>query len=416
VIASEGERRIQGRLPGLVYLGFALPLSIFFFRSLQSFMQLLSSRIGVEIVQVFRRAGISSRATSSISARSSCRSPRPAAASGIFPMASFAFLCGYLFQGARWQKALIFLAAAPIAILMNSFRIAITGILANWIGLEVAEGFLHAFEGWLIFCVCLLWLFRGMKLLCLLDGKGRSLVRRLDLTPAARHADAPRQSRNARAAARRRRLDRDRRGPFAIMIGNRSELIPSRADFVSFPRQIGSWQAADAVVDPRAVAALHPSDYLSLNYSGSADLQPVNVWIPYYASQRDGSAAHPPELCIPAGGWTMEKVEKRPFQAPSLYQGRPFELTRIVISQGDDRQLVYYLVPGSRPVRDRHLWDQAHIVRDSVLLQRTDGALVRFVTADRAGRHGVPRPDAVSSASSARSRPSSKDTSRIEPD
>ncbi|HVZ01157.1 MAG TPA: VPLPA-CTERM-specific exosortase XrtD [Dongiaceae bacterium] len=394
VIASEGERRILAAWPGLVYLAFALPLSIFFFRSLQSFMQLLSSRIGVEIVQVFDvpvflEGNVLDFGTFKLQVAEACSGLRY-----LFPMASFAFLCAYLFQGARWQKALIVLAAAPIAILMNSFRIAITGIIANWIGLEIAEGFLHAFEGWVIFVVCLIWLFAGMKLLCLLDGRGRSLVRRLDLTMPPLATLTPRGGFAARAPMLTAVGLTMVGAVFAIMVGHRSELIPQRAAFDTFPRQIDAWQGVDVAVDPEQLAALHPSDYLSLNFSEPTDLQPVNVWIPYYASQRDGSAAHPPELCIPAGGWTMDKIEQRTFQSPSLHQGRPFELTRIVISQGNDRQLVYYWFQSRGRFETDVYGIKLNIVRDSVLYQRTDGSLVRFVTPIASGPDGLAAADA----------------------
>jgi len=380
VIASEGERRIRAAWPGLIYLAFALPLSIFFFRSLQTFMQLLSSKIGVEIVQVFNvpvflEGNVLDFGTFKLQVAEACSGLRY-----LFPMTSFAFLCAYLFQGARWQKVLILLAAVPISILMNSFRIAMTGIIANWIGLEIAEGFLHAFEGWVIFVVCLFWLFAGMKLLCMIDGRGRSLVRRLDLTIPPLATLTPRGSSGISkpmlTAAGLTAIG----AVFAIMIGHRPELVPARAEFATFPRHIEAWQGMDAAVDPEQLAALHPSDYLSLNYTEPGDLRPVNVWIPYYASQRDGSAAHPPELCIPAGGWIIETMERQPYQVPSLHQGQPFELTRIVISQGGDRQLVYYWFQSRGRFENDPYGIKLNIVRDSVLQQRTDGALVRFVT------------------------------------
>jgi exosortase/archaeosortase family protein len=39
---------------------------------------------------------------------------------------------------------------------MNSFRIGVIGVLVeNW-GIEQADGFLHDFEGWVVFIGCLI--------------------------------------------------------------------------------------------------------------------------------------------------------------------------------------------------------------------------------------------------------------------
>ena len=105
-------------------------------------------------------------------------------------------------------------------------------------------------------------------------------------------------------------------------------------------------------------------------------------------------AAHPPQLCIPAGGWIMETIEQRPFQSPSLHQGRPFELTRIVINKDNVRQLVYYWFQGRGRYEDNTYGIKLNIVRDSVLYQRTDGALVRFVTTVAQSPDGLTQADA----------------------
>ena len=41
----------------------------------------------------------------------------------------------------------------PIAIFVNSLRVTSTGILANYYGTSVAQGFFHGFSGYLLFLV-----------------------------------------------------------------------------------------------------------------------------------------------------------------------------------------------------------------------------------------------------------------------
>ncbi len=59
----------------------------------------------------------------------------------------------YFSQRAMWKRWLLVLLSIPIAIIANAFRVTGTGVLANYWGLEAAEGFYHTFAGWLIFVV-----------------------------------------------------------------------------------------------------------------------------------------------------------------------------------------------------------------------------------------------------------------------
>ena len=64
--------------------------------------------------------------------------------------------CGLLTH--RLAPVLVVMAA-PLTIFMNSFRIGVIGVLVNAYGIGQAEGFLHLFEGWVIFGMCIALLF-----------------------------------------------------------------------------------------------------------------------------------------------------------------------------------------------------------------------------------------------------------------
>ena len=55
--------------------------------------------------------------------------------------------------------ALVLFAAVPIAIVTNALRVSGTGILAHYFGTRIADGFFHAFSGWLIYVAALVLLF-----------------------------------------------------------------------------------------------------------------------------------------------------------------------------------------------------------------------------------------------------------------
>jgi exosortase/archaeosortase family protein len=51
-----------------------------------------------------------------------------------------------------WMRWLLFVATVPIAIVANAGRVTITGILSE-INPELAHGFFHSLEGWVIFVI-----------------------------------------------------------------------------------------------------------------------------------------------------------------------------------------------------------------------------------------------------------------------
>jgi exosortase len=88
------------------------------------------------------------------------------ACSGIRSLLSLSFLSlvyAYFFDTRVWMRWVLFAATIPIAILANSGRVTITGVLSE-INPELARGFFHSLEGWIIFIIALAML-GGLHLL-----------------------------------------------------------------------------------------------------------------------------------------------------------------------------------------------------------------------------------------------------------
>jgi EpsI family protein len=159
-------------------------------------------------------------------------------------------------------------------------------------------------------------------------------------------------------------------------IPERPEITPARAEFVDFPAQIGAWTGSRDTLEPVYLDALRLDDYLLMNYSG-ADSLPINLYVAYYRSQRDGLSVHSPRRCLPGGGWEIRKFERRSLVGADGRSSWP--VNRVLIEKGGQRQLVYYWFRE----RGRRLTDE-YFVRwylfwDALTLNRTDGALVRLV-------------------------------------
>jgi exosortase D (VPLPA-CTERM-specific) len=139
------ERGRMHQLP-VIHLVFMLPLPQFLYWQLTIFLQLVSSQIGVWLIDLMT---IPVRLEGNIIDLGIYKLQVAEACSGLrylFPILSFSYLFAILYRGPLWHKAVLLLAAAPLTVLMNSFRIGMIGVLVHHRGIEHAEGFLHFFR------------------------------------------------------------------------------------------------------------------------------------------------------------------------------------------------------------------------------------------------------------------------------
>jgi exosortase len=77
----------------------------------------------------------------------------------LMSLATLSIIYGYLLETRISTRVILAIAAIPIAVIANGLRIIGTGLLVQYWDPERAEGFFHAFSGWLIFVVSLILLF-----------------------------------------------------------------------------------------------------------------------------------------------------------------------------------------------------------------------------------------------------------------
>ena len=138
----------------LFLLFFMVPIDAVIFNQITFPLQLLASRLAdgaltLISVPVLREGNILELPNQRLSVVEAC--------SGIRSLLSLTFLSlvyGYFFEKKTWIRVVLFLSTVPIAIVANSSRVTITGILTQ-VKPEAAEGFFHEAEGWVIFMVAL---------------------------------------------------------------------------------------------------------------------------------------------------------------------------------------------------------------------------------------------------------------------
>ena len=132
-------------------------------------LQLLASRIsGTALaffgVPVLRQGNILTLPAISLEVAEACSGIR-----SLISLMALAVIYGYLLEPRLVRRALLVAAAIPIAVLANGMRIVGTGLLVQYWDQARAEGFFHAFEGWVIFGCATVMLFGSHRAMGLVD-------------------------------------------------------------------------------------------------------------------------------------------------------------------------------------------------------------------------------------------------------
>lgn len=365
------------------YLVFMIPLPNFLYFNLSSQLQLISSIIGVAVIRLF---GISVFLEGNVIDLGDMQLQVAEACSGLrylFPLMSFGFLIGYLYRGPAWQRLAIFLTTIPITILMNSFRIGVIGVTVDRWGIKMAEGFLHDFEGWIVFMGCVAILFLEIAMFQLFRSQRHGVLDlvNLDLPKlTVKLNDFNLSTSNQRPFIIAFILLLIT-APFFVTLSERSEIVPARERFSHFPLNHNGWSGSETGMEKDVIDTLKFSDYILADYQLNDTTPPVNFYSAWYESQKKGASIHSPRSCIPGGGWRITSLTQTEFSEIKRSNGQALRVNRAVIQKGDFKNVVYYWFDGrGRNITNEYLakW---FIFWDSLTRSRSDGALMRVVTA-----------------------------------
>jgi EpsI family protein len=157
-----------------------------------------------------------------------------------------------------------------------------------------------------------------------------------------------------------------------------TETVPPHQSFASFPSQLVGWDSVEIPQDKETLAVLGAGDFLERVYQDPLAKSPdVDIFLAYFPTQRTGDTAHSPQHCLPGSGWNPDENVRVTLSLPGH---APFPANRYVISKRGDRRLVlYWFWAHDRGVASEY-WAKYYLVKDAILMNRSDGALVRFVT------------------------------------
>ena len=412
VIALFGVRGARAIAFPLSYLLTSIPLPEFWYAGLSNQLQLWSSALGVGYLQLvgataFREGNVIDLGPVQLQVIEACSGIRY-----LFPLTSLALLCAYLFKDRMWKRVVLVLSSIPISVLVNGFRIGMIGVLIEWYGQGLAEGFYHLFEGWVLFMASLGLLILEMWVLARVGTRGdrSSFLNRFtwadtNLQPSQKVQvkvkvklgnDEPAflnlSSAPSTLASASTSLPAAYLCSVALLVPvafastlmvEREEVPPPRAMFVDFPMKIEGWLGTSLTLEKQYIDALRFDDYVLADYR-FGDGPPVNLYTAYYRSQRKGQSAHSPQSCLPGGGWEISSFNSMDLPVSSRMV-RSLHVNRALIQKDSQKQIVlYWFKQRDRTLSNEYLV-KLYLFWDALSRGRTDGALVRIASLVGAG-------------------------------
>jgi exosortase len=137
----------------LLLLPLMVPLPAVLFNHVAFPLQLVASRAGEAAVAaagipIVREGNVLELPNTTLAVVEACSGIR-----SLMSLITLAAVLAYFSERSLVGRAVIVMSAVPVAIVANASRVAGTGLMSHWIGARAADGFFHAFSGWLLFVV-----------------------------------------------------------------------------------------------------------------------------------------------------------------------------------------------------------------------------------------------------------------------
>lgn len=385
VLALTGWRVFRLLWVPFLILIFMVPLPNFLYQNFSAQLQLLSSEVGVRIIRLFgisvyREGNVIDLGVYKLQVAEACDGLRY-----LFPLMTIGFLIAYFFKTTFWKRAVLFLSSIPITILMNSFRVGMIGVMVEHWGVQMAEGFLHDFQGWAVFMASGALMVLEMMLLARIGtrrGHWRELFGLEFPLPTPKTAAVVTRSVPASLYASTAVLIVA--SGASLILPERAESIPQRVSFTQYPNTVGAWVGQREALEPVYLDALMLDDYYLGNFARGKE-PPINYYIAWYDTQRAGRSVHSPRSCLPGGGWQIQSFSERVL--PGVRAGQQLlRVNRALMRLGSRQELVYYWFQQRGRVITNEYAAKWYLFWDALMRNRTDGALVRLVvTVPRGG-------------------------------
>lgn len=362
--------------PLLIVL-FAAPLPKFFYYTMSFNMQMLSTSLGTAVLRflgiaVLQDGNVIDLGSYQLQVVEACNGLRY-----LFPLMCLGFMLAVMLKTSLLKRVFLFASTLPIAIIMNSLRIALIGVTVDRWGKEMAEGVLHDFEGWVVFMGCALILMIEIQIMQRIGSKGEFDFESIRL-PSLKILPLPGTGTPSLAALGFAGFALAASLVTPFFFPHHIQPVPLAKPLAQFPMQLGEWTGRMGKLDDKILEVLGTRDYLIADFA-AAGKPPVNLYVLYYPQQDSTSnqAVHSPSVCIPAGGWTVVSTA---VETITIDSGNKLDVNKMVISKDAIRQIIYYwFVQDGFSAADANI-SKLHLLQSALFKGRANGAMIRMTT------------------------------------
>ena len=141
------------------FLFLMIPIPAIIFNQITFPLQILASKLAAATLPLFgvpvlRQGNVMTLASQVLQIAEACSGIR-----SLMSLVTLAIIYGYLMERRVWIRYVLAIAAVPVAVAANSFRVISTGLMVEYWDPEKAEGYFHSSWGWIVFVVSLLMLY-----------------------------------------------------------------------------------------------------------------------------------------------------------------------------------------------------------------------------------------------------------------
>jgi len=143
----------------IAFLLLMIPVPAIIFNQIAFTLQLLASKCGELAlsalqIPVLRECNVIILSNTTLEVAEACSGIR-----SLVSLLTLAIVYGYFTERRAWARVTLALASIPVAIVVNGFRVAGTGVAAHYFGPAAAQGFLHEFAGLFMFAAAFALIF-----------------------------------------------------------------------------------------------------------------------------------------------------------------------------------------------------------------------------------------------------------------
>lgn len=333
-------------------------------------LQLLAARPSAGLLElvgvvVLREGNIITLTSGPLDVAEACSGIR-----SLLTLITLAVVYGYLTETRKWVRVVLVCFAVPIVVVANSVRIFVTGVMMRSGYRDEAEGTPHALAALLVFAVALMMLFAVHRLISLIWKSGQAAPRNI-----AHREEQLAVGINVKTVSFRFGIVTVLM--LATAIGLHAHSNGDIKHVGSLPFRIDGWTGKDRIISQEELDILGPGEYFQRDYENENQPQPINVYIPYFPSQKAGDTIHSPDHCLLGAGWFP--ISQEVIQLTRL-DGSSIPIKRYVVTKSGQRQLVLYWFQAHGRVVASEWQAKYYLVSDSIRLNRSDGGMVRLMT------------------------------------